>query len=399
MGRITASYWLQLALVVGTLFTGSDATAPRPPKQAANWPFDITTVSAPDGSITAKFASVGATMMELWVRDSFGKKRDVILGYDDPTRILTDPDHPVFNSIVGRYANRIKNGSFSIPITKEQQPPGPNVYQIPTNSAEGQVTLHGGIIGWDRRNWTISEKKPSSVTYKHIDDGDEGFPGKVIVYAKHEVSNGGVLKTSVYATATEKTPIMVTQHNYWNLDAFQNNVTTALKHRLRMDASRVLATDGNGVPTGEFIDVKDDHRFDFRKERPIDKYWEETQGLCGAGGYCKGYDHTWAYDKKQTLKRSGSSLWSESSGIRVDMATNQAAVQMYTAMWLNTPRKAAHGGPSEVYSAWAGVAIEQQGYVAAINTPEFGQDQIYGPDRPFEWTTVYKFSQMPVLAN
>lgn len=75
-------------------------------------------------------------------------------------------------------------GSFSIPITKEQQPPGPNVYQIPTNSAEGQVTLHGGIIGWDRRNWTISEKKPSSVTYKHIDDGDEGFPGKVIVYVR-----------------------------------------------------------------------------------------------------------------------------------------------------------------------------------------------------------------------
>ncbi|KAF5336803.1 hypothetical protein D9758_015851 [Tetrapyrgos nigripes] len=78
-------------------------------------PFDLTTLSAPDGSITAKFVSFGATMTELWVKDRNGRARDVILGYDDNSKLLTDPAHPVFNPIVGRYANRIKNGSYLVP--------------------------------------------------------------------------------------------------------------------------------------------------------------------------------------------------------------------------------------------------------------------------------------------
>ena len=70
-------------------------------------------------------------------------------------------------------------GTFSIPITKDPQPDGPNVYHIPTNDHDGQDTLHGGIYGWDRRNWTIVERTSTSVTYFHLDRADEGFPGYV----------------------------------------------------------------------------------------------------------------------------------------------------------------------------------------------------------------------------
>ncbi|KAG6820189.1 hypothetical protein H0H93_004182 [Arthromyces matolae] len=316
------------------------------------WPFDVTTLSAPDGSITAKFVSLGATMTELWVRDKHGNPRDVILGYDDNTLLLTDPAHPVFNPIVGRYANRIKNGAVA-------------------------VTLHGGILGWDRRNWTIVSRTPSSVTYKHLDAADEGFPGNVTAYATHTVSNGGVLKTEVYATATQKTPIMLTQHIYWNLDAFQDGSDNILSHHLKIDSSKVIAVDSNAIPTGNFVQVEGTP-FNFKNEEKIGARWNDTINLCGSG--CQGYDHAWIYDgdESQTI---GTSLWSELSGIRralwVDILTNQPAVQVYTANWLNTPRKVIHGGPTLNYTKWSAVAIEQEGYIDAINTPEWGVDQIF----------------------
>ncbi|KAJ2922621.1 hypothetical protein H1R20_g14485, partial [Candolleomyces eurysporus] len=252
-------------------FTSGVAAAPSPPPQNKDWPFDATEIRAPDGSITAKFVSVGATLTELWVKDKYGKARDVVLGYDDPEQLLTDPAHPYFNGIVGRYANRLKNGTFSIPISKNPTPGAPNVYQIPTNEHDGQVTLHGGIIGWDRRNWTIERKSRTSVTYKHIDAGHENWPGTVAAYATHTVENGGVLKMVVKATATEKTPIMVTQ---------------------------------------------------------------------------------------------------------LDITSNQPAVQVYTSNWVNAVRKTHHGGPEKSYGRWSAIALEQQGYIAAVNTPEWGVDQI-----------------------
>ncbi|PFH49359.1 hypothetical protein AMATHDRAFT_76218 [Amanita thiersii Skay4041] len=339
---------------------------------AAPWPFDLTTISAPDGSITAKTVSFGATLTELWVKDKYGKPRDVVLGYDDNSLLLTDPNHPVFNAVVGRYANRLKNGTFSIPITKDAQPDGPNVYHIPTNDHDGQVTLHGGIFGWDRRNWTLVARTPSSVTYKHLDAADEGFPGNVTAYATHSVFNGGIFKTSIHATATQQTPIMLTQHVYWNLDAFQDGVDNILDHHLQIDASRVVALDGNAIPTGDFINVGSTP-FDFRNEQKIGARWDDAINLCGPG--CQGYDSEWIYDHQET-SRTGTSLWSDRSGIKVDITTDQPAVQVYTAYWLNLPRKVIHGGPDKNYTKWAGVAIEQQGYVDAINTPEWGVDQI-----------------------
>ena len=98
----------------------------------------------------------------------------------------------------------------------------------------------------------------------------------------HSVESGGVLRTSVHARATEKTPIMLTQHIYWNLDAFQQGSSDVLDHKLHVDASRVVAVDGDAIPTGEFIDVEGTP-FDFREARAIGARWGETVGLCGGG--------------------------------------------------------------------------------------------------------------------
>ena len=89
------------------------------------------------------------------------------------------------------------------------------------------------------------------------------------------------MKTTVHATATELTPIMLTQHIYWNLDAFQGS-EDILGHHLHVDASRVVAVDGDAIPTGEFIDVAGTP-FDFRTPERIDFRWNETVGLCLGG--------------------------------------------------------------------------------------------------------------------
>ncbi|KAF8500031.1 galactose mutarotase-like protein [Gautieria morchelliformis] len=356
---------------------------------AADYPFNLTTLSSPDGSINASFVPVGATLTELWVQDRNGIGRDVVLGYDDNSKLLTDPTHPVFNPIVGRYANRIKNGTFSIPITKYPQANASNVFHIPTNDRNGQDTLHGGILGWDRRNWTVVSLSKTSVTFAHVDAADEGFPGTVKAQVTHSVSNGAVLHTSLRASASEKTPIMTTQHIYWNLDAFQGpQGQDILHHTVHIDASRVPAVDGDQIPTGAFIDVAGTP-LDFRTPEEISARINETFGLCGVG--CTGYDNCFIYDRDER-KNPGVSLWSNTSGIRLDMTTNQPAVQMYTTNFLSTPRKAVHGGPSLNYTTWSAVAIEQMGYLDAINTPEWHVDQIYYPGKDFEWSATYKFS-------
>ncbi|KAG2003013.1 galactose-1-epimerase [Coprinopsis cinerea AmutBmut pab1-1] len=366
-------------------------SAQRPPRPSPDWPFDVTEIKAPDGSISASFVSIGATLTQLWVKDRDGKARDVVLGYDDPSLLWSDPAHPVFGAMVGRYANRIDNGTFSIPISKNPTPGAPGTYHIPTNDKGGAVALHGGLIGWDRRNFTLVAKSPTSVTYKHVDNGDEGFPGTVTAYVTHTVSRGGSLETRVRATATEKTPLMMTQHTYWNLDAFQNGVNDTLDHVLQIDSSKVIELNENAIPTGEFIDVTGTV-FDFRKPQAHGARWDDVQGLCG--GECTGYDHCWVYDSRdrRAANRPRTSLWSPHSGIRMDIYTNQDALQIYSAYWMNTVRKKAHGGPELSYGRWSGIALETQGHVAAINTPEWGVDHIYGPNRPYEWKTTYKFS-------
>ncbi|KAJ6523699.1 galactose mutarotase-like protein [Mycena vulgaris] len=346
--------------------------------RASSSPFDATTLAAPDGSVKATFVAFGATLTALVVRTKDGGYADVVPGYDDNERLLTDPGHPVYlpesalhNALVGRYANRIKNGTFSIPITKEAQPAGPNVYHTPRNDHNGEVTIHGGLYGWDRRNWTLVSVSPTSVTYQHIDRADEGFPGTVTVTATHTVADGGVLRTEVHASATEKTPIMITQHIYWNLDGFEYGSDDILGHELHIpEGRRVIVVDGDAVPTGELLPVAGTH-WDFRAPRRIGEAFEADKG--GRGG------HT--------------ALWSRLSGVRVDISTNQPAVQVYTAS-LNMPRKSAHGGPGKQYGERSTVAVEQEGWLDAINTPEWGVDQIYGPEREFRWSTEYVFSVM-----
>lgn len=134
-----------------------------------------------------------------------------ILGFDNKTNYGTDPIHPNFGPTVGRYANRIKNGTFSIDGKQ---------YQIPKNE-NGFDSLHGGDIGYDRRSWSLSNLNDSSVSFTLNDPaGFQGFPGEVNTTVTHSLANDATWNLKMNALASEKTPILLSSHVYWNLEAY-----------------------------------------------------------------------------------------------------------------------------------------------------------------------------------
>ncbi|EIN10310.1 galactose mutarotase-like protein [Punctularia strigosozonata HHB-11173 SS5] len=359
-------------------------------------PLEAVKISSPDGSAYANFIPYGAIVTNFFVKDKHGKFRDIILGYDNHTNYLTDAlGHPYFGPIVGRYANRIKNGTFSIPPTRSTPSSGPGVFHIVENENGGKDTLHGGSDGFDRRVWTVSKQTAHSVTFTVLDpDGMQGFPGTVHATVTYTLENHATWNIKIHATADKLTPIMLSGHHYWNLEAFEESADLDA-HFAQFPSSRVVGTDGILIPTGELLEVEGTP-LDFRKAKSIGAAINQTAGLdyCGTG--CVGFDNCWVYDEHDE-KKPVFSLWSTNSGIRLDVTTNQPALQVYTCdgifnASLPIPRKADQGGPSEFYTDHSCLVVEQESWIDAINQPEWGIDQIYGPKRDYNWESTYAFS-------
>jgi len=347
---------------------------------------------APDASVRAAFIPFGATTTNFWVKDKNGVFRDIILGFDDLTLYPSEADgHPYFGPIVGRYANRIRNGTFTIPISKDAS--GPNKFFVPRN--EGNNTLHGGIDGFDRRIWNTTKLSSNSVTFTLLDPaGMEGFPGAVITTVTYTLEPKSTWKISIHAVASALTPIMLSGHHYWNLEAYQES-QDLINHFAQFEASKFVATDGLLIPTGQLSTVAGTP-MDFRKAKSIGASIPATAEaqFCGTG--CVGFDNCWVYDAVDEEKPAFS-IWSNLSGIKLDIFTNQPALQVYTCNGifnasLPIPRKTTQGGPDSIYADHSCVVIENESLIDAINNPEFGVNQIFGPERAYDWESSYVFS-------
>lgn len=357
-------------------------------------PFQIYTISSQD--ITAKFIPYGARLISLLVPDSTGTPQDVVVGYDDPKEYLydTETNHTYFGAVVGRYANRIKNGTFEL---------DGKTYHIPENEYNGTATLHGGTVGYDARNWSVVTTTPNSLTFSFLDDALEGFPGEVTTYATYTVDTAisptnpkGLpqLTTRLVSLAlTVDTPIMLANHIYWNLNVFRE--PTVLNDTLQMPyADRVVGTDGNLVPNGTLIDITTwNHQvLDFQSGKPIGRDFDYALGVCGSG--CIGIDTCFIndlglYAVPGTLVPV-LHMSSPATGITLDVATNQPALQIYTCNGQNGSIKvkqsqvnrnsaAGKGGVTTV-NQYGCIVIETEGWIDAINQPEWGQtqSQIFG---------------------
>jgi len=278
-------------LATAALFLGARAAsiAPNPAKA----------VPAPDANgkywihgegISAAFVPYGASLSDLLIKDKNGIVRDIVTGFDNASYYTIDKQHPHFGGVVGRYANRIKNSSFEIDGTKYRVAPNDN--KTPSNP-EGLDTLHGGPDGWDWRNFTVAAYTNNSITFSIVDpDGKEGFPGEVISYITYTLGKMTWDWKMVAIATTKKTPIMLSNHAYWNLDGFANTETRlALNHTFylpysgqRVDVDNIL------IPTGDILANQRGSANDFwSAPKQIGHSFNdpELEGNCGLG--CTGY--------------------------------------------------------------------------------------------------------------
>lgn len=375
-------------------------------------PFEVYTITAQN--ITAKFIPYGARLTSLLVPDRDGNAQDVVLGYDDPKQYLldTETNHTYFGAVIGRIANRIKNGTFNLDGT---------TYKIPKNE-RGIDTLHGGNVAYDQRNWTVIANTSSSVSFTLFDAATEGFPGDVVTTATYTVDstvsnenpNGlpRLITKLVSLSITGKTPIMLSNHIYWNLNAFKE--PTVLNDAwLQLPLSnRYIATDTIQIPNGTISTVQSSNHsaMDFTSGKMIGQDIKYTTGLCGLG--CIGYDNCFIIDREPLYSIPDSlvpalRMNSSTTGISMEVVTNQPSLQFFTCLNMNgtIPVKASqvarNGNRSNVtfVEEYGCYAIEPEGWVDGINNPEWGQQSnlLYTPEsRPFMNLATYTFGIIPI---
>ena len=282
---------------------------------------------------------------------------------------------------MGRYAGRMKNASFSLDGVTSN---------ITTNENKGADSLHGGTIGYDQRNWTVINSNETTITFMLFDDAFEGYPGRVVTYATFSVGPGPSLTSCLVSIPLDApTPIMLTTHPYFNLDAFADAAdATVLDHTLHMPySSRYIEIDNIEVPTGQIgaIAASSDPQtklLDFTFPRTIGSSINADIQQCGFN--CTGIDTNFIIDRPAASGVASVSLpvltlSSNVTGIKFDLYTNQQALIVYTCNKLNgtialkESQQHASDGKKTYAEKHDCVAIETQGWIDGVNHPEWGE--------------------------
>ncbi|USW49082.1 Putative aldose 1-/Glucose-6-phosphate 1-epimerase, galactose mutarotase-like domain superfamily [Septoria linicola] len=354
---------------------GGATTAPFAPFSGD--PFQKYELSAQ--GINATFIPYGARLTSLLVNDKDGNPQDVAVGYDEGARYLqdTETNHTFFGAVVGRYANRIKNGTFTI---------DGETSDIPRNEHNGTNTLHGGDVGYDQRNWTVASYSNSSITFTFYDAALEGFPGDVLNVATFSLEDDQTFTSRLVSIPfNDATPIMLSHHIYWALGAYVNEeALTILNDTLYMPyAKRYIQTDGILIPNGS-IGVTAGTGLDFTKPGTvIGAKIPNTEGFCGTG--CTGIDNAFITDrspytgprdpKLEVLKMS-----SPHTGIQLSVETDQDGIQIYTCVGQDgsIPVKQSQQhvqGKTQGVEKFGCIVIETQDWIDGINHPEWGREE------------------------
>ena len=316
--------------------------------------------------------SYGGIITSLKVPDKNGVLGDVVLGYDNIQDYIDR--NPYFGAIIGRYGNRIAKGKFTLDGQE---------YQLATNDNGNQ--LHGGILGFDKVIWDVSEFKKDNGTglvfsYSSA-DMEEGYPGKLDVNVTYFLSDENALEFEYRAVTDKKTIINLTHHDYFNLSGMKENI---LNHELEINASTFLPVDDTLIPTGEMRPVKGTP-FDFTTAKPIgrDINADNTQ-LKIAGGY----DHNWLLNKDGQEMTHAASLYEPKSGRLMEVYTTEPGLQFYSGNFLDGTITGKNG---VVYSKYYGLCLETQHYPDSPNKPEF-PSVVLEPGKEYRTKSVYKFS-------
>jgi aldose 1-epimerase len=323
----------------------------------------------------ARIIAWGATLQELDAPDRSGHVADVVLNYPDMTGFQDHPQY--FGATVGRYANRIADGRFSLDGQS---------YTLPVN--DGPNSLHGGKLGFDKAIWDIAEVKsgPSaSVTFTHTSpDGDQGYPGALSVRVTYALSDAGALTITYAAQTTKPTVLNVTNHSLFNVAGAQSG-RSVLDQRLTIMADAYTPVNANLIPTGQLQPVAGTP-FDFRTPHRIGERIRD--GRDAQLVIAQGYDHNFVLRGGETAEPKLSVRMEDPvSGRVMEMLTTEPGVQVYTGNFLDGK---AVGKGHEIYRQGDGLALEAQHFPDSPNQPSFPTTRL-NPGQTYRQVTIYRF--------
>jgi aldose 1-epimerase len=333
---------------------------------------DLYTLRNPKG-LEVTITNYGGRVVTLKTPDRTGRFCDVVLGFDLLDGYLQK--NPYFGAIVGRYANRIANGEFTL---------GGQAYRLARN--DGPNALHGGLKGFDKVMWRaaeISVDHQPALELKYLSkDGEEGYPGNLAVTVVYAVTGDDELRID-YAAATDKDTVLnLTNHSYFDLSG--EAAGKILDCQVMIDADRFTPVNANLIPTGELRKVEGTP-FDFREPVSIGARIDEKDEQLQLG---LGYDHNYVLNRSGNELSLGARVVDPKSGRVVEVLTTEPGLQFYTGNHLDGTVTGKNG---KVYEFRSGFCLETQHFPDSPNHPEF-PSTLLRPGEQYRSTTVFKFS-------
>ena len=315
----------------------------------------------------------GATVQTVRARDRDGRVDDVVLGFDDLAGYLAP--HPYFGAVIGRYANRIAKGRFTLDGVE---------HRLPVNN--GPNCMHGGTVGFDRHVWSAHELPESAggegVELRHVSpDGDMGFPGELSATVTYSV-RGGELRVDYRARTDRPTVSNLTNHSYFNLAGAGSG--TVEDHEVRLLARRFTPVDADLIPTGELAEVAGTP-LDFRSPRAVGAALRVGHEQVARA---RGYDHNWVLDGGgDGSLQLAAQVREPSSGRTLEVRTDQPGVQFYSGNFLDGT---VVGKGGRVYRQGDAFCLETQHFPDSPNQPSF-PSTVLRPGETYRTSTAFRF--------
>lgn len=326
----------------------------------------IYTLRNPNG-MRVQITNYGAKIVSLYAPNHKGEFSDVVLGFS--TLKEWQCKETYFNAVIGRYANRIKNGHFMLDGKD---------YQLATNN--GTNHLHGGVIGFNQKVWDVVGQNAYSVSLHYCSpDGEEGYPGKLDVYVTYRLTRDNALSITYEAKTDKPTIVGFTNHAYFNLNGEGNG--NVRNHILQINADYYTPFDETACPTGEILPVENTD-MDFRKPTLINDRIDKPFFQSG-----RGIDNNWVLRKQSNKKEPELAAVLQNEERTMEVWTTMPGLQVYTGNWVEKNI----GKAGKEYDVQTSISLEAQNFPNSPNIPAF-PSPVLRPGEVYFEQCIYKFT-------
>jgi aldose 1-epimerase len=372
-------------LTAGALFAACVQSGNRPEvallDKAA---FDTTLAGKPvslypltsGNGLIMQVTNFGLRVVSIWTADRYGKYDDVAVGYERIERYIHNEGERFLGPVVGRYANRIAGGAFTLDGV---------AYRLPQNN-NGQ-TLHGGLKGLDMVVWDVESVTENAIRFSYVSpDGEDGFPGTLRISVNYTLTAENAFEITYRAETDKPTVVNLSNHAFFNLKGEGNGPIT--DHLLTINAGFITPVDSVLIPSGEIMSV-DGTPFDFRTATRIGERIEEDHPQLKNG---RGYDLNWALEgwavppaERNIIQAA--IVYEPVSGRVLEVYTDQPGLQFYSGNFFDGKTNGKYGKPIGFREA---LALETQRFPDSPNHPNFPSTRL-DPGDVYTHTCIYKF--------